>query len=229
MSRPVSFRPWALRGVDAFGRALLRAVLRLGVEGIASIPGTGPVLLAGNHSSALDGPLMVVFAGRPVQALIKAELYGGALGGVLRVLGQIPVRRGQPDRRALTAAVQVLRGGGAVGMFPEGRRGSGEFEQIKGGLAYLALHTGSPIVPVACVGTAAAMPMGAAVPRWRAPVRVVFGEPFQVPVPANPRARRAVAEAAETIRLALAAHLDQASGNRAAPPAPAHLSGGSSG
>lgn len=215
-ARADPYRPWALRWVQALGRLLLGCALRLRVVGVERVPAAGPVLLAGNHASFLDGPLVVALCRRPVRTLAKAELYVGPLGYALRVFGQIPVWRGRPDRTALSAAVAELRRGGVVGMFPEGARGSGRLEQVHDGVAYLALRTGAAIVPVACVGTAEAMPLGARHPRWRAPVTIVFGDPFHVDPPPNPHARSAMAAAAEDIRVRLATHLALATGLAAA-------------
>jgi 1-acyl-sn-glycerol-3-phosphate acyltransferase len=118
------------------------------------------------------------------------------------------VDRGRPDREALRRAVAVLDRGEVLGMFPEGTRGAGELESVQHGIAYVALRCpGVPIVPVACLGTERAMPKGAKLPRWRSRVDIVFGEPFAVSAPANPRARRAIATAAEEIRVALARHV----------------------
>jgi 1-acyl-sn-glycerol-3-phosphate acyltransferase len=95
-------------------------------------------------------------------------------------------------------------------MFPEGTRGTGSLDEVQHGVAYLVLRSGAPVVPVACVGTAAALPRGSHRPKLRAPVEVVFGAPFSVAVPDNPRARSAVAAAAEEIRIRLADHLASA-------------------
>jgi 1-acyl-sn-glycerol-3-phosphate acyltransferase len=169
------------------------------------------VLLAGNHRGFLDGPLVAAFVPRPASFLAKSELFRGWVVRPLGWFGQIPVDRGRADREALGRAVRVLREGEVLGMFPEGTRGVGELATVQHGIAYVALRApGVPIVPVACLGTERAMPKGARLPRWRSGVDIVFGEPFTVDVPANPRARSAVAAAAEQIRLRLKAHVEHA-------------------
>lgn len=166
------------------------------------------MLLAGNHRGVLDGPLVAGFVPRQASFLAKSELFRGPVATVLMWFGQIPVDRGRADREALRRAVAVLRRGEVLGMFPEGTRGAGELESVQHGIGYVALRVpGVPIVPVACLGTERAMPRGARLPRFRSRVDIVFGEPFTVTVPANPRARSAVAAAAEEIRVALAAHV----------------------
>ncbi|MGZ6826936.1 MAG: lysophospholipid acyltransferase family protein, partial [Mycobacteriales bacterium] len=137
-----------------FGRVLFRALFRLEVRGTEHVPSRGPVLLAGNHTGFLDGPLLFALSPRPASFLAKSELFVGPVAHALGRLGQIPVHRGRPDRAALRAGLAVLAGDGALGVFPEGTRGAGELESVSDGLAYLALRSGAPVVPVAVVGTA---------------------------------------------------------------------------
>lgn len=196
------------RPLRLIGRGLARLVLDVRVGHADRVPSTGPVLLAGNHRGILDAPLVVAFVPRPTRFLAKSELFRGWAVRPLGWLGQIPVDRGRPDREALRRAVDVLREGTVLGMFPEGSRGAGELTTVQHGIAYVALRVpGVTIVPVACIGTERAMPMGAKRPRLRARVDIVFGEPFTVTIPPNPRTRSAVARAAEEIRLSLAAHV----------------------
>ncbi|MHB2024162.1 MAG: lysophospholipid acyltransferase family protein, partial [Mycobacteriales bacterium] len=175
------------------------------------VPQSGAVLLAGNHTGFLDGPFVYLALDRPVSFLVKAELYRLKwLAKMFDWAGQIPVRRGHPDRTALRRGLEVLRAGGALGVFPEGSRGAGTVESVQHGVGYLALKSGCLVVPVVCLGSLDALPQGAALPRWRAAVDVVFGAPFTVDVTGDPRARSTMAEAAEQVRDRLVAHLQQA-------------------
>lgn len=189
---------------------LLRLLLRLRVHGLEHLPASGPVLLAGNHTGFLDGPVVFVVAPRPSIFMIKSELYAGRLGRFLHHMNQVPVHRGTPDRTALRRGLTVLAAGGVLGMFPEGTRGSGGLVSIQHGIGYLALRGGAPVVPVACLGTAEALPRGRRLPRLRTPVDIVFGPAFTLRRDGDPVARRTVATAAEQVRLALRAHLEQA-------------------
>lgn len=198
-------RPLHLARTVAAG--LLRLVFRLRVEGRQHLPAHGPVLLAGNHSGFLDGPIVLIVLPRPSAFLVKSELYSGGFRRILEFARQIPIRRGTPDRTALRQGLAVLRAGGVLGVFPEGTRGSGSLESIQHGIGYLALQAGAPIVPVVCLGTADALPRGRMLPRWRAPVTVVFGSAFSLDVTGDPRARTTIAAAAEQIRAALLDHL----------------------
>lgn len=199
----------------AWGRLLARTVFRFEVAGTEHVPTHGPVIVAGNHSGLLDGPLVYFTCPRAPVLLAKAELFVGPWARVLGWLGQVPVHRGQPDRAALKAGLDQLAGGGVLGVFPEGTRGTGQLEQVSHGLAYLALRSGAPVVPLAVVGTATAWPKGRRLPRLRAPVRVVFGPPVVLEVEGDPRARRTVGVAAEHLRLALVDHLRTTTGESA--------------
>lgn len=205
------------RATKFIGRGLMRLVLDVRIEHLERVPSSGPVLLAGNHRGFLDAPLVIAFVPRQASFLAKSELFSGPATRLLMSLGQIPVDRGRPDREALRRAIRVLREGGVLGMFPEGARGTGALQTVQHGIAYIALRVpGVPIVPVACLGTERAMPKGTRFPRWGSRVDVVFGQPFTIAVPPNPRVRSAVATAAEEIRLALAAHVAHAEATRAA-------------
>ena len=186
----------------------LRLTFRLRVIGLEHVPRSGPVLVAGNHTGFLDGPVVMITLPRPAAILIKSEIYHPPLSLVLDFAHQIPVHRGTPDRTALTAGLRVLRSGGVLGMFPEGTRGTGQLAAIQHGIGYLALHGSCPVVPVVCQGTAAALPKGKILPRWRAPIRVIFGPAFTVDVDGDPRARTTIAAATEQVRLGLLRHLE---------------------
>ncbi|WP_007516482.1 MULTISPECIES: lysophospholipid acyltransferase family protein [Pseudofrankia] len=186
---------------------LNHVVMRIRLEGVANVPKGEPLILAGNHSSWLDGPLVVIESPRTVRCLTKVEMYKGIVGWLLRLVGQIPIDRGKADRVALHTALDELARGNVIGVFPEGTRGSGEMAAVQHGIAYLAVHGRCRVLPVACLGTSDALPKGARWPKRSARVRVVFGEPFAVEIPANPRSRKALAAVAEDIRVRLADHL----------------------
>ncbi|MGN6475003.1 MAG: lysophospholipid acyltransferase family protein, partial [Mycobacteriales bacterium] len=198
-------------------QVILRLYFRLRVTGMDRIPREGAVLIAGNHSGFLDGPLVMIMMGRVSSFLVKSELYDTGFRPVLRFARQIPIIRGTPDRTNLREGLRVLAGGGVLAVFPEGTRGSGDLANIQHGIGYLALRGDCPIVPVVCTGTAAALPKGKALPKFRAPIEIVFGEPFALEVTGDPRARATIAEAAEQIRQRLLDHL--AATNAATEPA----------
>ena len=180
--------------------AVIALLVRRKVHGRDRIPAAGPVVLVANHSSMLDGPVIVssLHGRRPV-FLIKEEMFTGPVGAVLRRVGQIPVRRGVVDRAPLLTAVDVLRGGGLIGIFPEGTRGSGDVAQAHNGAAWLARTGDAVLLPVACRGT---LRQPGARRRWRPRVDVLIGEPL--PAPTQP-GRAGLTAATEQVRAALAA------------------------
>jgi len=180
------------------------------VTGAERVPRTGPVVLAANHVTLLDGPLLVGAAPRGLHVLVKAEMFHGVLGAVLRGAGQIPVDRSMA-RPALQSALGVLRRGGAVGIFPEGTRGRGTAEQVRAGAAWLAVNGGAPVVPVAILGTRRTGESPHGLPGLRRRLVVEFGEPVDVTSSGGSR-REAIDRAAESIRAAMGGVLASAQG-----------------
>jgi 1-acyl-sn-glycerol-3-phosphate acyltransferase len=193
-----------LRRRQRIGRALTTALADLDVAGLRHVPLTGPVVLAVNHAAFLDGPLLFGLLERPVSFLVKSEAFANpVLARVLRGAGQIPVHRETIDPAPVRLALDVLRRGGIVGIFPEGTRGDGRVATARPGAAYLALRTGATVVPVACHGT---LTMTHRPGLRRPPVRVTVGPPLTVtPWPWNtPLPRRVFRAEGERVRTVLA-------------------------
>lgn len=185
------------------GRLFSDLAWRTEVIGRENVPKTGGVLLAANHSSVLDGPVVVGAAPRGVQFLVKEEMFKGLLGTYLRHSNQISVDR-DGGRQALAVARRVLLGGGCVGVFPEGNRGRGDAAAARAGVAWLALATGVPVVPVAVLGTRRTGESVGHLPRLRRRLVVAFGEPITVTRGDGVRSKVALEEANEVLREALA-------------------------
>lgn len=202
-------KEWGLRIVRVPVGLFLRSWWRVQLHGVENVPRTGPVILAANHIGLLDGPALVAVTRRLTFAMVKNELFRGFGGRLLTYVGQIPVARREPDLSAIDRAVQVLRSGKVLAVFPEGRRTGGEVSYARGGAAYLAMVAGAPIVPVAILGTREPGQTRSGFPHRGGPLHVVYGEPFSVsaaPVP-WPRRRQAVAEWTEHLRGRLAEHV----------------------
>ncbi|MEW1637702.1 lysophospholipid acyltransferase family protein [Streptomyces sp. NPDC093801] len=181
------------------------------VLGAWKVPATGPVILAVNHSHNLDGPLVMGTAPRPLHFLIKKEAFVGPLGPFLEGIGQVKVDRAGTDRTAITRALDVLGEGGALGIFPEGTRGDGDFASLRAGLAYFAVRSGAPIVPVAVLGsTDAKGRLVKGLPPLRSRVDVVFGSAFEAGDGTGRRTRTALDAATVRIQDRLTAHLADA-------------------
>ncbi|WP_418956246.1 lysophospholipid acyltransferase family protein [Streptomyces tritici] len=181
------------------------------VLGAWRVPATGPVILAVNHAHNIDGPMVMGVAPRPTHFLIKKEAFVGPLGSFLKGIGQVEVDRSGADRAAIGNALAVLEQGGVLGIFPEGTRGEGDFASLRAGLAYFAVRSGAPIVPVAVLGsTDAPGRLIKALPRLRSRVDVVFGDAFQAGDGSGRRTRRALDDATVRIQEQLTAHLKNA-------------------
>lgn len=140
--------------------------------------------------------------------MAKLGAMKSKVGGILRVAGQFPVNR-KNGKDALEIAKTLLEEERAVGIFPEGTRGTGRGESIKAGVAWLAVHGKAPVVPAAILGT---RPAGASVgyiPRFRHRAVVVFGEPIVLPEGLGD-GREAVSQALEIIQERFAAHIRDA-------------------
>jgi len=116
---------------------------RMQVEGVEAVPEQGPLLILGNHDSHWD-PVMVgiaAFKRRQIRALAKSELWDvRGLGPILNGMGQIPIQRGKGDKDALAKAIEALRAGVCIGVFPEGTRSKGKVLRARSGVGRLALE-----------------------------------------------------------------------------------------
>ena len=190
-------------------RLLLRLFTHLEVTGLENIPQGGPLLVAFNHLAHLDGALVLAFLPQPVEGIALEDLYHVPITGqLLRLYGTIPVHRDQFDRQVIRRALQVLAEGKILALAPEARQSlTGALERARQGVAYLALHSGAPILPVALTGTEN---VPSDLKRLRRPrLAVTFGEVFIPPLRASkPQTRRQqVAELTDEIMYRIAALL----------------------
>ncbi len=137
---------------------------------------TKPFILAPTHRSYVDTPLVGSVLKEPVRYMAKAELWKNPwLGRLVELLGGFSVDRNSADRTSLNTALAILKGGDALVVFPEGERRVGDrVEHLHEGVAYLALKSKVPIVPVAFYGSEKVMPPGIKFPR-PARVRAIVG------------------------------------------------------
>jgi 1-acyl-sn-glycerol-3-phosphate acyltransferase len=192
------------------GIGLMNGLWRPRVLGAWRVPAHGPVILAGNHSHNVDGPMIIGTSPRPVHFLVKKEAFVGPMDPFLRGVGHVAVDRDTVDRTAITVALGVLERGGVLGIFPEGTRGEGDFAELRSGLAYFAVRSGAPVVPVAVLGSARPGRVISALPPLRSRIDVVFGDPFVAGDGSGRRTRTAMDAATVRIQERLAAHLAEA-------------------
>jgi len=171
---------WALKVLCT---PVARVAFRLRIEGRRRVPRTGPLIVASNHVSFIDSVFIPLIVPRRLTYLAKAEYFDHRLTALFfRALGVIPIRRegGSASQRALESAAEVLRSGGALGIYPEGTRSlDGRLHKGHTGVARLALATGATVVPVHLSGTAAVQPVGS---NWLRPfkkVTVRIGAPMR--------------------------------------------------
>jgi 1-acyl-sn-glycerol-3-phosphate acyltransferase len=191
------------------GTGLARGVWSSRVHGAQNVPVTGPVLFAANHASIVDGPLLFAVAPRDVHFLVKKEMFGGLVGRALLRAGQIPIDRSHGDREALLGVLDVLAAGGAAGVFPEGTRGRGDGASVRSGVAWIALQSGAPVVPVACLGAQLPGERERRLPPVRRRLHFCFGEPFTVGREPGVPGRVALAAGVEQVREKLSMHVLQ--------------------
>jgi 1-acyl-sn-glycerol-3-phosphate acyltransferase len=179
-------RPWMLAMAAGF-RAGLAGLTRVRVEGaIAEIPRDGPVIIASNHASNLDVPVLgsslMPKTGRRFQWLGKKELFSWPIVGAIADAGGVhPVDRSTADVEAYRLAKRILDEGHVLFVFPEGTRSQdGGLQRARDGVAVLALRTGSPIVPVGIAGSFERWPRGQKLPHPGGRVTARVGSPFRL-------------------------------------------------
>jgi 1-acyl-sn-glycerol-3-phosphate acyltransferase len=190
---PPSPAPAAVGAAYGLSRFILsplaRVLYRPHIEGRGHVPKTGPVIFASNHLSFIDSIAIPVASPRTVRFLAKASYFTGTgvSGWVSRQfftsLGASPVERGagQAALDALDQQKRFLEAGEAIALYPEGTRSlDGRLYKGRTGVAFLALQTGAPVVPVGLQNTNEIMPVGAKLPRVRPRISVKFGEPIDV-------------------------------------------------
>ena len=176
-----------IRGTALGGRLFAQAMTRVRVEGdLAAIPASGPVILASNHASNLDGVVLgswlVPAVPRRIHWLGKKEMFDWPLvGWVARNGGVHPVDRAGADVEAFRLAQRILDEGHVLLIFPEGTRSpDGRLQRARDGLAMLALRTGAPIVPIGLGDSDLVWPRGQKLPHPGGRVTMRIGTPFRL-------------------------------------------------
>lgn len=177
--------------------------------GRQNVPTTGSLLIVANHLSWYDPLLIGVVLHRRVWFLAKQGIFNWpVVGGLCRLTGQIPVRRGASDRAALEQALAYLRQGRAVMIFPEGRVEKREMLlPAHTGAAMLALRAGARILPIAHTGTRRIL---RSLRSWFPRVCIQFGEPLKPQLPEGISRKAGLQLLTEEIMERIAAMLPQA-------------------
>ena len=150
------------------------------VVGTENFPREGPFLIASNHASHLDPPLVGSQVARQMRFFARKTLWRNPVASWwLDRVETIPVERDSGDVGALKRVLQALRENRAVVLFPEGTRSpDGHLQKPKAGVGLMACKSGVPVVPCRVFGSFEAFGKGSALPRFGTPVTIVFGRPI---------------------------------------------------
>ena len=191
---------WRLiRGVI---RLVAAIVLDIQVVGRQNVLETGPLIIASNHLSWTDVPLIPAFLKRKVVYMAKEETFQGKMGWLVRFLGAFPVKRGEADRQSLRTAQQQLKTGHILSIFPEGTRSKiHSLGQAHAGMGMIALRSGAPVLPVAIYGSENALK------KFRPRITIIFGEPMILTPKGKKITREDIDESTEHVMLRIASML----------------------
>lgn len=201
-SRRLARRLWKIAA-----RILVWLVSDVKVSGLEHIPRQGAALIVMNHLGDADFIVGVAVGPRLPDLIAKAELYDiPVLGRLLRAYGAIWVHRGQPDRRAIRAALEALAEGRLLGIAPEGRESlTGALEEGTEGAAFLAIKADVPVIPVTYTGTENSHLLGNLKRLRRTPITLTVGAPFRLP--SHPERKIALQIGTQAIMQSLARQL----------------------
>ncbi len=165
------------RFVQSFFHIIFKILFRFEIIGKENIPKKGPLIVASNHASLLDPPLVGTASTRKVCFMAKEELFVPVLGELYRSLGAFPVKRGASDRTAIKWALQLLKTDNVLGIFPEGTRSkTGKLGHAGSGTLGIAGKFRVPIIPTAIIGSNLKLQKSL----WPK-IKVVFGKPIYFP------------------------------------------------
>ncbi|MGD2180662.1 lysophospholipid acyltransferase family protein [Lusitaniella coriacea LEGE 07167] len=161
---------------------MLHTYFRGRIYGAQNVPQEGSLVVASNHASYFDPPIVSNCVGRPVAFMAKEELFEvPLLSQGIRLYGAYPVKRSAADRSAIRSAIAALQEGWAAGIFLTGTRSpDAKITDPKLGAAMIAAKTQSPLLPVSLWGTEEILVKGSSIPR-PVPITVRIGEPIAPP------------------------------------------------
>ncbi len=168
------------------------------VAGTENFPRAGPFLIASNHASLLDPPLVGSQVARQLRFFARRSLWKNRLvAWWLDRVETIPVERDTGDVGAIKRVLQALHEDRVVVLFPEGTRSlDGRLQKPKAGVGLMACKSGVPVVPCRVFGSFAAYGKGSSFPRFGTPITIVFGRPMAASEYDEPTAGKARYETA---------------------------------
>jgi 1-acyl-sn-glycerol-3-phosphate acyltransferase len=163
-------------------KIILKTFFRLRCIGTENIPKKGGAILAPNHISYFDPPVVGMGTIRQTHYMAKEELFKPRLlGAWMRGVGAFPVRRGTADRKSIRQAIEFLEKGEIVCIFPEGTRSpDGKLQKAELGIGLIAMKSRAPILPMAIIDTDKVLPPDSKKFHLY-PIKVVYGAPMTFP------------------------------------------------
>ncbi|MGJ7919701.1 lysophospholipid acyltransferase family protein [Neobacillus sp. LXY-4] len=151
-------------------RFLLHIRFKIKIEGLENIP-TGAAIIAMNHTSNFDAPMVGVHTPRKMYIMGKEELFRNKFfGWLIHELGCFPIKRGQADIKSLKNTLRILKEGNLFSIFIEGSRSkTGEMQEAKKGIGFIVAKSKAPVVPTYIYGARGG---------WFKPAGVIFGAPI---------------------------------------------------
>ena len=191
-------------------RFVAQSIARVKVSGLEDLPQEGPLILAANHMSNADPPLIGGWLGpaldRRPTFLAKESLFHGPLGFWIRSLGAQPVKAGGSDIGAYRVAKGILDQGGVVAILPEGTRSfDGVIGEPKPGVSLLATRTGTPVLPIGISGTDDLIAREQILPSIGSRITMRVGPLFTLSIADGADRREALAAADEELMRRIAA------------------------
>lgn len=153
-------------------RTLFFLYFRVRVTGLDNCPKTGALIVVANHRSGFDPPMVGALLRRPVHFMTKVELWSYPfLPLVFKYVNAYPVKRGRPDRQAIRHSLHILSRGEIIVLFPEGHRSeTGDLQEARSGVVYLAQKSGCQLLPIGITGRYG----------FRRTIRYTIGQPFRL-------------------------------------------------
>jgi 1-acyl-sn-glycerol-3-phosphate acyltransferase len=162
-------------------RAFYRTILKGDVQGLNNVPTSGPIILASNHASHLDPPLLGCSVFRIVTYFARKTLWKPGLGATwMTAVGAIPIDRdGASDIKAMKSTLRALKNGGVLTLFPEGTRSpDGSLQTAKPGIGLIAAKSQAAVVPCRIFNAHKALSKASKLPNFDIAIHIVYGKPL---------------------------------------------------
>ena len=183
-------------------RIIFAIIFDVHTVGRQNVPETGPLIIASNHLSWADVPLIPAFLKRRVVYMAKEETFKAKGGWLVRFLGAFPVKRGEADRQSLRTAEEQLKAGRILVIFPEGTRSKiHTLGQAHAGMGMIALRSGAPVLPVAIYGSEHSFK------KFRPRITIIYGEPMSLTPKGKKITREDIDQSTEQVMLRISSML----------------------